>query len=51
MPSLVEQHTRMRGRTAVFTVLRLLTRLKMSYDATKKRAQPYTNMVWKSCQV
>jgi hypothetical protein len=29
MPSLVEQHTRMRGLTAVFTVLRLLTPLKM----------------------
>ena len=51
MPSLVEQHTRMRGLTAVFTVLRLLTPLKMSYDAAKKRAQPYTNMVWKSCQI
>ena len=45
MPPLVEQHTRMRGCTAVFTVLRLLTPLKMSYEAAKKRAQPYTKIV------
>jgi len=29
----------------VFTVLRLLTPLKMSYEAAKKRAEPYTNIV------
>lgn len=31
--------------TAPFTVLRLLTPLKMSYDAEKKRAEPYTKIV------
>jgi uncharacterized protein YecE (DUF72 family) len=45
MPPLAEQHTRMRGFTAVFTVLRLLTPLKMSYEAAKKRAEPYTKIV------
>jgi hypothetical protein len=29
----------------VFTVLRLLTPLKMSYEAAKKRAEPYTKIV------
>jgi len=28
-----------------FTVLRLLTPLKMSYEAVKKRAEPYTKVV------
>ena len=28
-----------------FTVLRLLTPLKMSYDAAKKRAEPYNKIV------
>ena len=35
----------MQGFTAVFTVLRLLTLLKMSYEAAKKRAEPYTKIV------
>lgn len=30
--------------TAPFTVLRLLTPLKMSYEAAKKRAEPYNNV-------
>lgn len=31
--------------TAPFTVLRLLTPLKMSYEAAKKRAEPYAKIV------
>jgi hypothetical protein len=31
--------------TAPFTVLRLLTTLKMSYEAAKKRAEPYNKIV------
>lgn len=31
--------------TAPFTVLRLLTPLEMSYEAAKKRAEPYTKIV------
>ena len=45
MLPLAEQHTRMQGFTAVFTALRLLTPLKMSYEAAKKRAEPYTKIV------
>ncbi len=46
MPSLREQHERMEDCfTAPFTVLRLLTPLKMSYEAAKKRAEPYTKIV------
>jgi uncharacterized protein YecE (DUF72 family) len=46
MPSLLEQHRRMGDRfTASFTVLRLLTPLKMSYEAAKKRAEPYNKIV------
>ena len=45
MPTLAEQHTRMGDFTAPFTVLRLLTPLKMSYEAAKKRADPYTKIV------
>ncbi|MDK2743482.1 MAG: DUF72 domain-containing protein [Nitrospira sp. BO4] len=46
MPSLAEQHKRMKERfTAPFTVLRLLTPLKMSYEAAKKRAEPYNKIV------
>ena len=45
MPSLAEQHERMGSFTAPFTVLRLLTPLKMSYEAAKKRAEPYTKIV------
>ena len=33
------------GRTAQFTVLRLLTPLNMPYEAAKKRAQPYNKIV------
>jgi len=37
MPSLSEQHERMEERfTAPLTVLRLLTPLKMTYEAAKK---------------
>jgi uncharacterized protein YecE (DUF72 family) len=45
MPLLAEQHTRMQGFTAEFTVLRLPTPLKMSYEAAMKRAEPYTKIV------
>jgi uncharacterized protein YecE (DUF72 family) len=45
MLALAEQHTRMETFTAPFTVLRLLTPLKMSYEAAKKRAEPYTKIV------
>ncbi|HRI39210.1 MAG TPA: DUF72 domain-containing protein [Nitrospira sp.] len=46
MPPLPEQHQRMAERfTAPFTVLRLLTPLKMSYEAAKKRAEPYNKIV------
>jgi hypothetical protein len=31
--------------TAPFMVLRLLTPLKLSYEAAKKRAEPYTKIV------
>ena len=51
MPPLAEQHTRMQGFTAVFTVLRLLMPLKMSYEAAKKRAEPYTKIVEELLQV
>jgi hypothetical protein len=45
MPALAEQHQKMETFTAPFTVLRLLTPLKMSYEAAKKRAEPYTKIV------
>jgi uncharacterized protein YecE (DUF72 family) len=45
MSALAEQHKRLASLTAPFTVLRLLTPLKMSYEAAKKRAQPYTKIV------
>jgi uncharacterized protein YecE (DUF72 family) len=45
MPPLTDQHSRMQGFTAMFTVLRLLTPLGMSYAAAKKRAAPYTKIV------
>jgi hypothetical protein len=35
----------MGSSTAPFTVLRLLTPLKMSYEAAKTRAEPYTKIV------
>lgn len=46
MPSLAEQHRRLHEIfTAPFTVLRLLTPLKMSYAEAKQRAAPYTKIV------
>ena len=45
MPACAEQYARMQGFTAVFTVLRLLTPLGMSYAAAKKQAEPYTKIV------
>ena len=46
MPPFREQHQRMEEHfTAPFTVLRLLTPLKMSYESAKKRAEPYTKIV------
>jgi len=45
MPSLADQHQRMESFTAPFTVLRLLTPLNMSYEAAKKRAEPYNKIV------
>lgn len=45
MPPLSEQHRRMGAFTAPFTVLRLLTPLKMTYEAAKKRAAPYDKIV------
>ncbi len=45
MPGLAEQHQRMGTFPAPFTVLRLLTPLKMTYEAAKKRAAPYDKIV------
>ena len=45
MPSIAEQYDRLKTFTAPFTVLRLLTPLKMSYEAAKKRADPYDKIV------
>ena len=45
MPPLAEQHQRLDTFTAPFTVLRLLTPLKMTYEAAKKRAEPYDKIV------
>jgi hypothetical protein len=45
MPTLADQHSRMGSFTAPFTVLRLLTPLKMTYEAAKKRAEPYNKIV------
>ncbi len=46
MPPLADQHKRMEETfTAPFTVLRLLTPLKISYEAAKKRAEPYNKIV------
>ena len=45
MPSLADQHQRMGRFTVPFTVLRLLTPLKILYEAAKKRAEPYTKIV------
>jgi hypothetical protein len=46
MPALANQHQKeMETFTAPFTVLRLLTPLKMSYEAAKKRGERYTKIV------
>ncbi len=45
MPPLAKQHERMERFTAPFTVLRLLTPLKMSYEQAKKRAGRYDKIV------
>lgn len=45
MPSLAEQYRLMQGFTAAFTMLRLLTPLKMAYAVAKKRAEPYTKII------
>jgi len=45
MPPLHEQHRRMGSFTSAFVLLRLLTPLKMSYEAAKQRAAPYTKIV------
>jgi len=45
MPPLAEQHQRMNTFTAPFTVLRLLTPLKMTYETAKQRAAPYDKIV------
>ena len=45
MSPLAEQHQRLEHFTAPFTVLRLLTPLKLSYAAAKKRAEPYNKIV------
>lgn len=45
MPPLAEQHQRLGTFTAPFTVLRLLTPLKMTYEAAKKRAEPYDKLI------
>ena len=45
MPPLADQRQRMGTFTAPFTVLRLLTPLKMTYEAAKKRAAPYDKIV------
>jgi hypothetical protein len=45
--ALAEVLKRMGRFTAPFTVLRLLTPPKITYDAAKKRAEPYTKIVEK----
>jgi hypothetical protein len=45
VPTHAEQHTGMGSFTAPFTVLRLLTPLKRSYEAAKKRAEPNMEIV------
>lgn len=45
MPFLTEQHQRMGGCTAPFTVLRLPTPSKMTCEAAKKRAEPHNKIV------
>ena len=45
MPAPADQHKRMESFTAPFAMLRLLTRLKRSYEQAKKWAEPYTKIV------
>ena len=46
MPPLAEQHKRQQETfTAPFTVFRLLTPLRMSYEQAKQQAAPYTKIV------
>jgi hypothetical protein len=45
MPGLAEQHQKMEQFTAPFTVMRLLTSLKMSYETAKKRTELYNKIV------
>jgi hypothetical protein len=45
MPPLAEQHERLQTFAAPVTVFRLLTPLKISYEAAKKRAEPYDKIV------
>lgn len=45
MPPLAEQQRRMEQFTAPFTIIRLLTPLRMTYEAAKKRAAPYNTIV------
>jgi len=45
MPLLADQHQRMEAFTAPFTVLPLLSPLKMSYEAAKTRAEPDNKIV------
>ena len=50
MPDLAEQHQRMDTFTAPYTVLRLLTHLKMTYEPVKKRAAPFNKIVGERAQ-
>ena len=45
MPSLAEQHRRMKLFTAPFTVVHLITPLEMSSAVAKRRAEPYNKIV------
>lgn len=46
MPSLSDQHQRMGSMfTAPFTVMRLLTPMRMAYEQAKQRGQPYNKIV------
>ncbi|MEZ4243372.1 MAG: DUF72 domain-containing protein [Nitrospira sp.] len=45
MPSLREQRQRMEHLTTPFIVLRLLTPLKIAYEAARNRAEPYNKIV------
>lgn len=45
MPPMAEQHQLTGDFTAPFTMLRLLTPLKMTYKAAQERAEPYNRIV------